>query len=130
MSPGQFDGTVLRRIALCAMFNRARRRTASPDASAALLNAAHVVSWSSWILGLGCRFAGERCSVSSSSYWARHMDSRRRAVVDGLNASSVPRNAKMRGEASSPAKTTETQALIRSGKRKLGATLRSDLSRS
>ena len=46
------------------------------------------------------------------------MDSRRRAVVDGLNTSSGPRKLKMRGEAPCLAQTTETHALIRSGKRK------------
>ena len=113
------------------MFIRACRRTATPVAPASRLSATHaVVNWSSGNFGLGWRFAGERRSASNSSDWARHMDSRWRALVDGLNTSSVPRNAKTRGEASPPTKTTATPALMRLGKRKLAATLRSDLSRS
>ncbi len=67
--------------------------------------------------------AGERCSASSNSYCARHMASRRRAVFAGRRTNSVLRKRKMRGAASSWMNTSATDALMRSGKRKVGETL-------
>src|SRR6218665_2231405 len=84
-----------------------------------------VVNWSSWKLGFGCRFAGERCRPRSCSYCARHIDSRRRAVDGGRSTSCVPRNRKMSSWPSGRARLNDTAALIRSGNRKVGQTLAS-----
>jgi hypothetical protein len=67
--------------------------------------------------------AGERCRSNSNWYCCRHIDSRRRGVSGGRRTSSVPRNRKMRVAASECAKSSETLALMRSGKRKVGETL-------
>ena len=46
------------------MLRRACRRMPAPEPSSARHRATQaVVNWSSWNLGLGCRLAGERCSV-------------------------------------------------------------------
>mmetsp|Transcript_20652 Transcript_20652/g.79158 ORF Transcript_20652/g.79158 Transcript_20652/m.79158 type:complete len:306 (-) Transcript_20652:486-1403(-) len=113
-----------------AMFSRAWRSTRASASSIWRARATQaVVSWSSWNLGFGCRLAGERCTACSSSYCGRHIDSRRRGVFGARSTSWVPRKAKMRPGASSASKTSDTQALIRSGKRKVGDVLSSLRSR-